>query len=175
MKVSYREAFCSDERFARSSWVNVVNMINHELTGINVIMAYSNTILTNILGDAKTGFNARQGSFIIAVISTLSTVAGIWTCRFIGRRTLLLWGHVGIAIAYFGVGLFTILEINYGVLGMMCFFLLAFWTTTGPVSWVYATETCCDTGHAACLLTLFGTVLILQLTTEPLMDSALKP
>ena len=31
---------------------NVINMANHELTGINVILAYSNTILKNILGDA---------------------------------------------------------------------------------------------------------------------------
>ena len=126
MNVSYEQAFCSDERFSRASWVNVVNMANHELTGINVILAYSNTILKNILGDSKAGFNARSGSYVIAIVNALAAGAGIWTCRNIGRRTLLFWGHIGVAIAHFSVGLFTITRFNYGVLGMICFYFVAY-------------------------------------------------
>ena len=148
-------------------------MMNHELTGFNVIMAYSSTILKDIFGTSTSGFNERTGTYCIAVVNLIASVGGIWTCRNIGRRTLLFYGHIGIALAHFSVGLFTITGFNIGVLGMICFFLVSFQLTSGPVAWVYATETCCDTGLAVSLLTLFGTVLILQLITEPLMNSAL--
>ena len=159
--MTYSEAFCTDERFTRGSWVNIVNMINHELTGINVILAYSSTILEKIFGTASGGFNARTGTYCIAGVNALAAVGGIWTCRNIGRRTLLFWGHIGVAISHFCVGLFTITGSNMGVLGFICFFLVCYQTTSGPVAWVYATETCCDTGLSVALQTLWGTVLIL--------------
>ena len=57
---TFIEAFKSDERYVRASWVNVGAMIFHELTAINIIMSYSNVILENILGeDSKSGFSAR--------------------------------------------------------------------------------------------------------------------
>ena len=149
-------------------------MINHELTGINVILAYSSTILEEILGTGTGGFNARTGTYCIAGVNALAAVGGIWTCRNIGRRTLLFWGHIGVAISHFCVGTFTITGSNVGVLGFICFFLVCYQLTSGPVAWVYATETCCDTGLSVALQTLWGTVLVLQLLTEPLMNSPLQ-
>ena len=43
------------------------------------------------------------------------------------------------------------------------------------MAWLYSTETCCDVTLSVCLVTLWGTVLVLSLSTEPLMDSALQP
>jgi len=40
---------------------------------------------------------------------------------------------------------------------------------------VYAAETCVDVALGICILWLYGVVLILTLTTEPLMNSALHP
>ena len=124
--VSYTEAFCSDEKYKRASWINVGYIVFHELTGINVILTYSNTILTNILGDKTTGFNARTGTYCVSVANTLSSMAGIWFCKTFGRKTLLLWGHVGIFIAHLLVGIFIVTGVNYGVLAMICFFLFAY-------------------------------------------------
>ena len=171
--VTYGEAFCSDERYRRASWINVGYIVFHELSGINVILTYSNTILVNILGDKTTGFNARTGTYCVAVANALSSMAGIWFCKTFGRKTLLLYGHVGIFIAHLLVAIFIITGVNYGVIAMICFFLFAYQTTSGPVAWLYSTETCCDVTLSVCLQTLWGTVLILTLTTEPLMDSAL--
>ena len=56
------QAFITDERYTRASWVNIIGMIFHELTAINIIMSYSNTILEDILGDPDqqtSGFTAR--------------------------------------------------------------------------------------------------------------------
>ena len=106
--MTYGEAFCSDERYTRASWINVIYMVFHELTGINVILAYSDTILKKILGTDSGGFNARTGTYCIAGVNALAAVGGIWTCRNIGRRTLLFWGHIGVAISHACVGTFTI-------------------------------------------------------------------
>ena len=37
-KVSLADAFLYDENFKRASWVNVINIVFHELAGINVIL-----------------------------------------------------------------------------------------------------------------------------------------
>ena len=58
IKVPVSDALCKDENYVRASWINIVNVIFHELAGINVILQYSNTILDSILGDSG-GFTAR--------------------------------------------------------------------------------------------------------------------
>lgn len=50
-KATLKEAYKTDERYVRASWVNFFAMIFHELTAINIIMSYSTTILEDILGD----------------------------------------------------------------------------------------------------------------------------
>ena len=76
-------------------------------------------------------------------------------------------------MAHLLVAIFTLTNVDYGVLAMICFFLIAYQTSSGPVAWLYAAETCCDVALGVCLQTLWGTVLILSLITEPLMSSAL--
>ena len=149
--MTYTEAFCSDETYRRASWVNVGYIIFHELTGINIIITYSNVILQNILGDSSSGFNARTGTYYIAIALFASSFVSIWIVRAFGRRTLLLYGHFGIGIAYLLVSVFTINDMNYGVLLMLCFFIFVYMNTSGPVAWLYAAETCCDVSLSVCL------------------------
>ena len=126
ISVTYKEAFCSDERYTRASWINVVYIVFHELTGINIILTYSNTILENIIGDKTSGFNARTGTYMVSLANFFSSVLGIWIVKAVGRRTLLLWGHAGIFVAHLLVGIFTVTEVNVGVIVMICFFLFAY-------------------------------------------------
>ena len=87
---------------------------------------YSNTILKNILGTKTSGFNARTGTYVLSVANVVASMFGIWVVRTFGRRILLLYGHVGIFLAHFLVGIFTVTGVNYGVLAMICFFLFAY-------------------------------------------------
>lgn len=43
--VTLKEAFVTDPKYVRCQWVNVWNIIFHELAGVNVIYIYSNTLL----------------------------------------------------------------------------------------------------------------------------------
>ena len=139
----------------------MIYMIFHELSGINVILAYSNTILDHILGDKKSGLNARTGTYIISLINFFSSTVSIFMVKTFGRRTLLLWGHFGITIAHLCVAICTITDAGAGVIGGICFFLFAYQNSSGPVAWIYAAETCCDVGLAVSMNTLWGTVLVL--------------
>ena len=163
----------TDERYMRASWVNFFAMIFHELTGINVVMMYSTTILESILGTDSSGFTARQGTYLVGLVSMLSAIMAIWTVGVVGRKNLLLWGHVGIFLAHLLLGVFIIVGFDYGVLVMLCLFLIIYNNTTGPIAWIYAAETCCDISLGVCLQVLWGVVLLLSLTSESLMNSAL--
>ena len=66
-KVTLKAAFFTDERYRRASWVSLIYIIFHELTGINVIELYSNTILETILGTDTSGFTARQGTYVLSM------------------------------------------------------------------------------------------------------------
>ena len=179
-KATLKEAYVTDERYVRASWVNFFAMIFHELTAINIVMAFSTTILDDILGDpdeqtSSGGFTARQGTYVIGLVNFLSACLCILSLRFFGRRTLLLIGHTGICLSYLFMAVFTITGADYGVLVMLCTFLLIYQNTSGPVAWAYAAETCCDVSLGVSLLVLYSVVLFLSLTTSSLMDSALQP
>ena len=155
-------------------------MIFHELTAINIVLAFSTTILEDILGDpdeqtSSSGFTARQGTYVVGLVNFLSACLCILSMRFFGRRTLLLVGHIGICLSYFFMAIFTITGADYGVLAMLCSFLLIYQNTSGPVAWAYAAETCCDVSPGVSLLVLYSVVLLLSLTTNSLMDSKLQP
>jgi hypothetical protein len=104
-KVTLKAAFFSDKRYTKASWVNIFHIIFHELTGINSIMIFSNTILANI---TEGGLSPRMGTIAIGAINFVSAAFSFLVVRAYGRRPLLLIGHLGIAICHGLVGLLTI-------------------------------------------------------------------
>ena len=107
------------------------------------------------------------------MVNFLASLMSVKVINTFGRRTLLLFGHSGMAVAHFCIGLFIIIDFNAGVLLGIAAFLLIYQNTSGPVAYQYATETCCDIALGICILVLYITILVLSLATEPLMNSAL--
>ena len=102
-------------------------MIFHELTAVNVVSAYSVTIFEDILGKDKTsGFTPREATYALGCMSVIGTFMSVFTLRAFGRRTLLLFGHIGMSITWLLMGIFTLIEFNYGCLGMICIFVLIY-------------------------------------------------
>ena len=87
---------------------------------------------------------------MLALINFTGAALSIITLQFFGRRTLFLFGHVGICISWLLMAIFTIIGLDYGVLVMLCTFLLIYQNTSGPVAWAYCEETCCDGALGAC-------------------------
>ena len=90
--------------------------------------------------------------------------------RFVGRRTLLIVGHIAIAIIHASISLFNIEGINLGVIAMIMCFSFTYTNTTGATAWIYATETTIDPAMGISLFTLWGTVFVSSLIFPLVLD-----
>ena len=91
--------------------------------------------------------------------------------RTYGRRALLIGGYTLIAIIQAAVGVFSIVSIDAEILLMIAAFNIVFTLTVGPVAWLYASETTCDsTALSICLVTFWSTILILSIACPIIMS-----
>ena len=168
------EAFVTDEMHRRASWVAVAIIFFSELTGFQAIVLYSNIIFADILGpDAK--ITPRQGTYIIAAVNFVASIASIATVRAFGRRPLLIFGHVGVAVCHGLLGLFIVSGHGLAVLITMCLFMIIYQNTCEPVGQVYVTEVCSDIALGISTQVLWLVIFVESLITETLMKSSLTP
>ena len=99
----------------------------------------------------------------------LGALMGIYLLKVVGRRKILIVGHLLIAIIHACVAMFDILNSDIGVLVSLLLFQVVFQTTSGPVAWLYAAETTVDAALGLCLLTLWGVTLILSIICPIMM------
>lgn len=121
-----------------------------QLTGINFIFYYGTQYFIN---------SGIQDAFIIQVITSVvnvfSTIPGLWAVDKFGRRPLLLWGAVGMAVSQFLVAMLGTLTtgqdasghtIVYNVpaqkagIAFVCIYIFFFASTWGPLAWVVTGE-----------------------------------
>ena len=124
-KVTFSQAFITDEKYVRASWVSIMIIIFSELTGFQAIMLYSNLIFTGIFGDDSI-ISPREGTYLIAAVNFIASFVSIGTVKLAGRRTLLLGGHFTVALCHLLIGIFIIIESCYGVLIMTCVFMFVY-------------------------------------------------
>ena len=61
--------------------------------------------------------------------------------------------------------------LDYGAIVSTMLFMGAYSWTTGPIAWVYATETLIDTGLGVTMLAMNVSIFVLSLISPVLMDS----
>ena len=110
-----------------------------QLTGINVIMYYAPNIFASI-GVGKSG--AIFQSVSIGVVMSVFTVVAIFLVDRVGRKQLLQWGALGMAVSLLLLGVsFSAERANtYLVLLLMLTFIAFFSVSAGPVIWVLISE-----------------------------------
>jgi sugar porter (SP) family MFS transporter len=110
----------------------------NQLSGINAVLYY--------LGDifAAAGFNAWSAdlqSVAIGATNLAATLAGIALLDRLGRRTLILIGSVGTALALFGVAVVMANDAPRAwLLPLLIAFIASFAISQGAVIWVYLSE-----------------------------------
>lgn len=126
-----------------------------QLTGINVIMFYSNSILKNA------GMPPSSATLLVGILNVLATCGGMGLLSKFGRKQLMVWGSVAMVVALLSTGAFQILgyglPTTFGVLA----FIIAFEFTSGPITWLYMSEIMDDkaTGFASALNWLMNCVI----------------
>ena len=101
-KLTLIDALCNPQ-YRRATWINLGYIVFHELTGINVIMQYSNQMLKQM--QSKTfPITPREGTYMVGVANFLTSFMSIFVVKCFKRRTLLIVGHLAIAAIHFTIG-----------------------------------------------------------------------
>jgi MFS transporter, SP family, sugar:H+ symporter len=117
-----------------------------QIIGINTIIYYAPTTLTNVGYGAAAAIYAN---LIIGVVNVLMTLVAIWIIDRVGRKPLLLVGLVGMVASLTILGLSTLLLSEpssptdaVAVITLLCLagFIISFAATWGPTVWVMLPE-----------------------------------
>jgi SP family arabinose:H+ symporter-like MFS transporter len=160
--------------YRKATWIALILIIFHELTGINAILIYSNVMLKNMSKDGS-GLSPRVGTCLIGTACFVFAVVSLYSVGRFKRRQLLWPGHLLMALCHILVGICAIFNMSGLVLTFMIGFIAFYEVMNGSVCWVYTSEVVVDVALGLCIGILYGVVLILSLTINFLMNSALKP
>jgi sugar porter (SP) family MFS transporter len=117
-----------------------------QLVGINTIIYYAPTTLTNV-GFAKT--SAIYANLIIGVVNVAMTIVAIWLIDRVGRKPLLYGGVAGMVTSLLVLGIsLSVLPTPHhpgdpaAIITLICLgtFIASFAATWGPVVWVMIPE-----------------------------------
>ena len=109
------------------------------------------------------------------MFNLLAHIPAVYLIKKLPRRTLLIYGHVIIAVCHILIGAFAASTNDLGVVISMILFMIAYVITNGPIIWLYVSEIVSDAALGFCLFVLWTFVLILSLSTNFLMESFLQP
>jgi MFS family permease len=112
-----------------------------QCTGVNFIFYYSTIFLQSL----HTISNPFLISLIFTLVNVCSTPISFYTVERFGRRTLLVWGALGMVVCQFIVGAVgTALPNNQAatraLITFICIYIFFFASTWGPGAWVVIGE-----------------------------------
>jgi len=111
----------SSDKYKKGTLIIIILIIFHELTGINAILLYSNTMFRQ-MGLAK----PRIGTYLLGIAQILGLTIAILILKKIGRRNLLIVGHFLMATCHFLVGMFAYENMSIWVAVMMMCFIFTY-------------------------------------------------
>ena len=128
------------ERLMTYGWlcifVGIMLSVFQQAVGINAVLYYA----PRIFGDMGMT-NPMVNTVVMGVVNILFTLVAVFTVEKLGRKPLLIWGSLGMAIGAFGVAL------TFGHAGMEMVTMLSimvysasFMFSWGPICWVLIAE-----------------------------------
>ncbi|MEQ3549385.1 sugar porter family MFS transporter [Pseudonocardia nematodicida] len=130
-------------RLRRRILIGMLLVFFQNFVGINTIIYYAPTLLTNV-GFGDTGaIGANVG---IGAVNMLMTLPGMWLIERAGRRPLLRWGAVGMCVAMLVLAVVNLVGLSQGpvLLGVtlagIVVYIASFSISWGPVQWVLLPE-----------------------------------
>jgi hypothetical protein len=158
----------------KASWIAVVLIIFHELTGTNAIMLYSNQIFKQMNSDGSSALTPREGTCLLGIFSLFAAMLSVATTRKFKRRTLLWLGHLIMALCHTLIAMFDYNDIDNVAIVFMLIFILVFGAMNASVCWIYCAEIATDAALGVCLFCLWATVLLLSTSINFLVNTPLS-
>ena len=141
----FRGPFSSGSSNLRRTMTGILMQMMQQLTGINFIFYFGTVFLTSL----GTIHNPFLISILSALINTICTPFAFYAIEKWGRRTLLIWGSVGMIVSQFLIGIIGVTagklsaHNNPAVSSMIAFIMInvaIFSFTWGPAAWVVVGE-----------------------------------
>lgn len=110
-----------------------------QITGINAVIMFSPHIFQAV-GSGQT--DSMMQSMIVGMVNFLMTIVALWLVDKKGRKTLLLWGAVGMiqSLAYLTFEFSRPVQSGAGVLAALLIYISFFAASFAPVMWVIISE-----------------------------------
>ena len=110
-----------------------------QITGINAVIMFAPDIF-QAAGSAK-GDSMMQ-AMIVGMVNFLMTIVALWLVDKKGRKTLLLWGAVGMiaSLAYLSFEFTKPVQNGFGVMAALLIYISFFAASFAPVMWVIISE-----------------------------------
>jgi SP family arabinose:H+ symporter-like MFS transporter len=134
---SYREIF--SKRMKYILWVGILLAVFQQVTGINAIMYYAPIIFKNLGNGIDSAL--IQTAILGGVLFLFTLVAIKWIDRW-GRKPLMIWGTIGMAVSLTMVAIAYFLNKlqGYFILFFFLTYMASFAASIGPVTWVMVSE-----------------------------------
>jgi hypothetical protein len=91
---------CCDPKYSRATFVGIGLVIFTNLTGINVILFYSNKLFKGL------STTATMVTFLIGFVNFITSIIGLILLSFFGRKTLMLVFNALMSLTLFFLGYF---------------------------------------------------------------------
>ena len=117
-------------------FVGIMLSVFQQVVGINAVLYYAPRIFQD-MGMA----NPMVQTVIMGIVNISFTLVAVFTVEKLGRKPLLVWGSVGMAIGAFGVAL-TFGHANLSIITMLSIMVYSasFMFSWGPICWVLIAE-----------------------------------
>lgn len=176
----------TDWRELLAPWVRPILIVGiglailQQIMGINTIIYYAPTTLTNV------GFEAQGASIANVAIGVMNIIAGLFAIRYadrLGRKPLLLFGAIGTTLALGVLSLTSLLTpapsgigpVGIITLACLALYILFFQATWGPMVWVMLGEifplSVRGAGTGFAIFLLWSANFLVALTFPPLLSA----
>ena len=134
---SFWQLFAPGMRLALA--IGVVLAVLQQVTGINVFLYFATEIFQRI---AESNMDAALlQTIVVGAVNMSFTFIAIWTVDRLGRKPLMVFGYIGMAISLLALGRAAHLQRTENwVLVFMLTYIAAFALSVGPVTWVILSE-----------------------------------
>lgn len=156
-------------------FVGIMLSVFQQIVGINAVLYYA----PRIFQDMGMG-NPMVQTVIMGVINISFTLVAVFTVDKIGRKPLLIWGSIGMAVGAFVVAItFGNASLNMVTMVALMVYSASFMFSWGPICWVYMAELFPNTirGKATAIAVAFQWIcnFLVSSTFVPMFNMHLQP
>ena len=156
---------CFSSKYKKSTWVGCALAILQQMTGINFIMFYSNTLF------AGSSMSPQNITGLIGVVNFLATFGGLFFLALAGRRTIMLYCNTIMSIILISNGIFNLQGHQTWAIITTMLFICFFEFSSGPITWLYMAEIMADKAVGIATVLNWTVNLVISIITPSLINA----